>query len=113
MRLKESQFTKCQELIAKIKTREIIASSTEPKTAAEVEEIVESEEARRKNMRESRLQKFTDMADMEQKLQQKHLDSLSGVEKHLEESIVFKKDLLSVLDRMVTCMEKSNAFYVL
>ena len=111
--MKESHFTKCQELIAKIKTGEIIATSTEPKTAAQVEEIVESEEAKRKNMRESRLQKFTDMADAEQKLQQKHLDCLTGVDTHLAESNAFKKDLLSVLDRMVTCMEKSNAYYVL
>ena len=111
--MKECQFTKCQELIAKIKSGEIIASSAAPKTATQVEEIVESEEAKRKNMRESRFKKFADMAEVEQHLQEKHLESLDGIQKHLEESGIFKKDLLSVLDRMVSCMEKSNAYYVL
>lgn len=110
---KRKQFQECQELIVKIKAGEIIASSTEPKTAAEVEEIVETEEAKRKTIRESRLKRFEDLATTDHTHQKMSIELMQTLNEHCKESTEFKREALDVLKRMAASMEQSNAYYVL
>ena len=106
-------FIHCQDLIVKIKSNEIIVSSTDPKSTDEVQEIVQAEEDTRKNIRESRLKKYQEYADMDQQFQRRSLEGLDDCKKFFEESGAFKKEMLTCLNRMVVCMEQSNAYYCL
>ncbi len=96
------------ELIGKIKVSEVLSSSAKPKVAAEVSIEIEEANNSRQNIRDIRLVRFEKLAESDQKFQQASLKGIEELQKSVVESRESKQQLLLLLERLVTAVEKQN-----
>jgi hypothetical protein len=90
-------FDKIQKLIGQIKTKEVIASTSEPQTADEVKSKIQEETQQRKSIREDRLAQYLEMAQKDQAFQNEALEILTEIRQDLTELRTLRKELLSAI----------------
>ena len=78
-----------------------------------MEEIVDGEEGKRKNIRENRMNKLQDIAQTDHDYQKMSIELMHEFSAYCKESTAFKREVLDVMKGMASSMEKSNAYYVL
>ena len=108
VKLEAEMFAECVELIGKLKGCEILVRSSQPKTAAEVVEVLGTAEAHRKSIRELRLQQYEEYAQNDQKFQTQALLSLQRADERFEAMMSEKKRTNDLLERWVIAYEARN-----
>ena len=94
----EKCFTQCTELIGKIKAKEIMTASDQPKEADEVQNQCDTAVAQRKEIRVERLEKFAQAAEREKAIQEKTLALLEANEATEEKMLILLDRIVSVLE---------------
>lgn len=85
-----------------------MASSKDPKTGEEIEEIVETEETKRKNIRENRLAKWQEFADQDQQFQKAALEGMKICAAQITDAADARNRLFGLLERMVVAVERNS-----
>lgn len=122
-------FKQCKDLVLKLQAKEFLVRSSDPQTAEQVEEMIEDEGEKRKNIREIRLQRYllffqsrfswslsnwlsryADMAQKDTNFQSKVMESLDLFMELLQDNQKSRERSTVAFERMVDALEAQNKY---
>jgi hypothetical protein len=101
-------FEECKTLIGKVKGAEVLLSSSEPKTLEEVDAYTKEELTRRKNIRENRLEKYLEFAELDQTFQREALELLQEVKESLKQNYQLRGLIMNCLSTIANDISQNR-----